>query len=287
MLSYLVFREHRKYNIGMDFFWAAALLYFVSSVFYTSYFWTQNEKVCSYGFYAIVLGASLQTVSIIIAYNRGVLVTGGLDSTLYLFAWLIALVYIGSQFKFKAPVLGAFVAPLAFIMTLPHVILPKGIIEHDPSLGNPWILIHILLILLGEALFTVAFVSGIFYIFEENRIKSKRIGSFLRKFPSLTTLDKINHICLIVGFPLLTIGLALGLLLAKEIWGNSWVWGQKETWSLVTWILYAVLLNGRLASGWKGRKAALGAVLGFCIILFTLFVIGYLAPGQHDFLGDN
>lgn len=270
----------------MDFYWAAALLYFISSVFYTSHLWTQNEKVSAYGFYTIVAGACLQTVSLIIAYTEGVLVTGGLDSTLYLFAWLIALVYIGSQIKFRASVLGAFVAPLAFIMTFPHVILPQGIIEHDPTLGNPWILIHILLILLGEALFTFAFVSGIFYIFQENKIKSKHLGSFLQRFPSLTTLDKINHVCLIVGFPLLTVGLALGLLLAKEIWGSAWEWGQKETWSLVTWFLYAVLIHGRLSSGWKGRKAAIGAVLGFCIILFTLFVIGYLAPGQHDFLGN-
>ena len=60
--------------------------------------------------------------------------------------------------------------------------------------------------------------------------------------------------------------------------------GQKEAWSMVTWLLYAILLHGRLASGWKGKKAAFGAVLGFGIILFTLFVIGYIAPGQHDFL---
>ena len=66
--------------------------------------------------------------------------------------------------------------------------------------------------------------------------------------------------------------------------GEAWVWGQKETWSMVTWVLYAVLLHGRLSSGWKGKKAAFGAVLGFGIILFTLFVIGYMSPGQHDFL---
>ncbi|TFG74553.1 MAG: c-type cytochrome biogenesis protein CcsB, partial [Thermodesulfobacteriales bacterium] len=86
-------------------------------------------------------------------------------------------------------------------------------------------------------------------------------------------------------FPLVTVGIALGFLLAKEILGSNWVWGHKETWSMVTWILYAVLIHGRLSSGWKGRKAAWGAVLGFAIILFTLFVIGYLAPGQDGFLG--
>lgn len=270
----------------MDLYWITALCYFVSTVFYMSYIWANKTIGSKIGFYTICLGTLFQTISIVLLYVRGNPIAGGLDNTLYLFAWFITLVFIGSQFKFNAPLLGALVSPLAFIMTLPHVILPGGIIEHDPSLKNPWILVHIILILLGEALFTVAFIAGVLYIFEEKKIKSKQVGSVLQKFPSLTTLDKINHFCLIVGFPLVTVGMALGLLLAKEIWGTDWVWGQKETWSLVTWLLYAVLIHGRLSSGWKGRKAALGAVLGFGIILFTLFVIGYLAPGQHDFLGE-
>jgi len=269
----------------MDVYWLTVIFYFVSSLLYGSFLWTQNQKVCSYGFIAITAGVIVQTISIIGLYLSGAQIAGSLDSTLYLFAWLFSLVYIGSQLKFKASVLGVFVAPLAFIMTLPHVILPKGIIEYEPTLDNPWIIIHIVIILLGEALFAVAFIAGLLYIFQEQKIKSKKVGRFLQKFPSLTTLDRINHICLMVGFPFMTIGLALGLLLAKEMWGVRWEWGHKESWSMITWFLYAVLIHGRLASGWKGRKAALGAVLGFGIILFTLFVIGYLAPGQHDFLG--
>ena len=268
----------------MDLYWITTLLYFIASVLYMSHIWAESRTGSKLGFYTVVLGTIFQAASLIVLYLRGESAVGGLDTTLYLFALAITLVFIGSQIIYNAPLLGAFVAPLAFIMTLPHVILPQGMIEHEPSLGNPWILIHIILILLGEALFTVAFISGLLYLFQEQRIKSKKVGNLLQKFPS--TLDKINHVCLIIGFPLITVGLALGLLLAKEIWGNNWVWGQKETWSLVTWLLYAVLIHGRLASGWKGRKAAFGAVLGFGIILFTLFVIGYLAPGHHDFLGE-
>ncbi len=269
----------------MDLYWLTALLYFIATVFYMSQIWTDSRAGSRIGFYMVVLGTIVQSVSIVALYLEGETPAGGLDTTLYLFALAITIVFIGSQLLLKAPLFGAFVSPLAFIMTLPHVILPQGIIEHESSLSNPWIMIHIVLILLGEALFTVAFISGLLYLFQEQRIKSKRVGSLLQKFPSLTTLDKINHVCLIIGFPLITVGLALGLLLAKEIWGQAWVWGQKETWSLVTWLLYAVLIHGRLASGWKGRKAAFGAVLGFGIILFTLFVIGFLAPGRHDFLG--
>ena len=141
------------------------------------------------------------------------------------------------------------------------------------------------MILAGEALFTVAFISGVLYIFQENQIKSKHMGKFLENFPSLTALDRMNHLCLLIGFPLVTLGIALGFVLAKEIFGSAWVWGHKETWSMVTWVLYAVLIHGRLSSGWKGRKAAWGAILGFAIIIFTLFVIGYIAPGQQDLLG--
>lgn len=269
----------------MQWYWIVVLCYFVSSIFYGSHFWTKGNNLPKLGFYFIFAGAIIQAVSLIFIYTTGSSLARGFDTTLYLFALFISLVYVASQFKFKASLLGAFAAPLAFILTLPFIILPHGIIDSNLTLSNPWILIHIALILMGEALFTVAFISGVLYIFQENQIKSKRLGSFLVKFPSLTTLDRINHLCLIIGFPLVTIGIALGFLLAKEIFGNNWVWGHKETWSMVTWILYAVLIHGRLSSGWKGRKAAWGAILGFGIILFTLFVIGYLTPGQESFLG--
>jgi cytochrome c-type biogenesis protein CcsB len=262
-----------------------ALCYLVSSAFYCTYLWTQNPKGSVWGFRAIAIAASLHTLSLVVFYWRGDRIAGGLDRSLYFFSWFIALVYITSQARFKAFILGAFVSPLAFLMTLPSVILPQGIIVHDPSLRNPWILIHIALVFLGEALFTIAFIAGVLYLFEEKRIKSKRMGSFLKKLPSLTALDNLNHLCLLSGFSLLTVGLALGLLFAKEIWGAFWTWGSKETWSLVSWFLYAVLIHGRLATGWKGRKAAVGSVLGFGVILFTFFVIGYFAPGRHDFLG--
>lgn len=262
-----------------------ALFYLISSILYCVHLWTQNPKGLVWGFRTIAIAATIHTLSLFVLYLRGNQIAGGLDRSLYFFSWFIALVYIVSQARFKASILGAFVAPLAFLMTLPSVILPQGIIEYSSSLRNPWILIHIALVFLGDALFTIAFIAGILYLFEEKRIKSKRMGSFLKKLPSLTALDNLNHVCLLTGFSLLTVGLALGLLFAKEMRGTFWTWGSKEIWSLVSWILYAVLIHGRLASDWKGRKAAIGSVLGFGVILFTFFIIGYFAPGWHDFLG--
>src|SRR3990172_7118330 len=257
----------------MDFHLIISLIYLISSILYCSHLWTQNQSVSRWGFHTFRIGVALHTVGLVLTYLKGDPIAGGLDRSLYFFSW------------FNAIVFGAFVAPLAFLMTIPSVILPQGIIEHDPSLRNPWILIHIALVFLGEALFTIAFIAGVLYLFQEKRIKSKHIGTFLMKLPSLTSLDNLNQVCLFVGFPLLTLGLALGMLSAKEIWGTLWSWEPKETWSVVTWFLYAVLIHGRLATDWRGRKAALGAVVGFGVVLFTFFVIGYLAPGRHDFLG--
>ena len=269
----------------MDWYQIVVLSYFISSLFYGIHFWNKSKNLPRLGFYFIVLGSFVQTLSILYTYFKGSSLAQGFDTTLYLFGWFISLVYIASQFKFKASLLGAFAAPLAFILTIPYLIIPHGLIGTNQTLSNPWILIHIALILIGEALFTVAFISGILYIFQENQIKSKHVGRLLENFPSLTALDKINHLCLIIGFPLVTIGIALGFLLAKQIFGTDWIWGLKETWSMVTWVLYAVLIHGRLSSGWKGRKAAWGAILGFAIIILTLLVIGYFSPGQQKLLG--
>ncbi|MCY3985927.1 MAG: cytochrome c biogenesis protein CcsA, partial [Candidatus Dadabacteria bacterium] len=160
--------------------------------------------------------------------------------------------------------------------------LQRGIPRPHPTLNNPWVLAHILSIFLGEAFFAIAFLAGVMYIFQENQLKSKIIGSHLKKLPSLITLDRINHLSLLLGFPLLTLSLVIGFVLAKEIWSDGWIWGAKETWSTVTWLLYAFLINGRLSLGWRGRRAALGAVIGFCIVVLT-FIVGYLFPGQHRF----
>lgn len=263
--------------------WIIPVSYLISSLLYFNYLWTQNKRSIILGFNTLRIAALLHVVSLIVILVKGGPIAGGLERSLYFFALLITIVHIATYGKFKSSVIGAFIAPLSFLMTLPSIISPRGIIPFDPSLSNPWIIVHISLVFLGEALFTVAFIAGLLYIFQENRIKSKHVGEFLKKLPSLTSLDRINHICLLVGFPLITLGLALGLISAKQIWGNSWHWGQKETWSAVTWFLYAILIHGRLASGWRGRKAALGAIIGFGIIIFTLFVIGYISPGMHKF----
>ncbi len=266
----------------MKVFYLISTLYFLSSALYVTYLWHQKRNISRTGFYLCVAGVAIHTALFFSLLSQGDMPAGSTLRPLFIFSWLTALVFLASQFRFKTPVLGAFVLPVAFMGTVPYLIIPSGIIAHDPTLHNPWIIAHVFSIFLGEAFFAISFIAGAIYIFQENRLKSKKLGSDLKKLPSLTTLDRINHLSLLLGFPLLTISLIMGFVLAKEIWSESWTWGAKETWSTVTWLLYAFLINGRLSLGWRGRRAATFAVIGFCIVVIT-FVVGSIFPGQHKF----
>jgi len=121
------------------------------------------------------------------------------------------------------------------------------------------------------------------YLIQEHFLKSKQLGALYRKLPSLDTLDDINYRCLTLGFPLLTLAIISGAIWAETAWGAYWSWDPKETWSLITWFVYAALLHGRLTIGWRGRRAAIFAVAGFFILLFTFLGVNLLLPGLHSY----
>ncbi|RLC00635.1 MAG: c-type cytochrome biogenesis protein CcsB, partial [Deltaproteobacteria bacterium] len=112
-------------------------------------------------------------------------------------------------------------------------------------------------------------------------IKNKNHGFFFRRLPSLELLDSTGYTCIISGFAMLTLGLITGFLYAKLIWGRLWSWDPKEVWSGITWLLYAALLHGRFALGWRGRKAAIISVIGFVVLLFTFLGVNFLLEGHH------
>ncbi len=248
-----------------------AFAYLLSLVFFIFSLWKPEEKASRAGLYLGVLGFVFHTYYLYQIMFQGAAHAGGLTRSLVIFAWFIPLVFLISRLLYKLPSLGAFIFSLAFVGTVPSLVVPPGVITaDDPTINNPWILVHIIVVLLASSIFAIAFVAGIFYLFEESKIKEKRLGKMLQQLPSLNTLDKVNHIGLMIGFPLITVGMAVGFFVANQIWGSSWSWGSKETLSVVTWSIYAVLLNCRLSLGWRGKKSAVGAIIGFGIIIVTL-----------------
>ncbi len=256
-------------------------LYFVSSAFLILFIsgagpgWARKA-----GFALGVAGFAAQTVRIISLFFSGDLLAGGLARSLFLFSWFTVTVFLSLSIeeKIRKSALGAFVFTLAFAATAPALIPAAG---GDNSLfPEPIIQTHIALILLGQAFFFVAFVSASLYLFRERRIRKgtlskNRDNSLL----PITGLDRIQHISLLCGFPLATLGLALGFFSASRIWGTDWSWGIKETLSVATWLIYAFLINGRFAYGWKGKKSSVGAIAGFIAIAAVFFASYYLIPG--------
>ena len=104
-----------------------------------------------------------------------------------------------------------------------------------------------------------------------------------RMLPSADELDRITYKTIAIAFPLLTLMIAAGAYWANRTWGSYWSWDPKETWAAITWLVYAGYLHMRITRGWRGRRAAYFAILGFAIVMFTFFGVTYLLPGLHAY----
>jgi len=197
------------------------------------------------------------------------------------FAWLTVGVYLVVQMRYHLPAIGAVVAPLAFTMTLASFAFYSGVRDLPPNLRSAWLPVHVTAAFLGNAVLALAFCVSLVYLVHERQLKEKRIDAFTRRLPSLETLDELNYRALAWGFPLLTLGIVTGALFAKRTWGQFWSWDEREVFSLITWLVYAGLLEARMVVGWRGRRAANVTILGFALLLVS-FVFGHLIfPGKH------
>jgi len=104
-----------------------------------------------------------------------------------------------------------------------------------------------------------------------------------RMLPSADDLDRITYKTIAIAFPLLTLMIAAGAYWANRTWGSYWSWDPKETWAAITWLVYAGYLHMRITRGWRGRRAAYFAILGFAVVMFTFFGVTYLLPGMHAY----
>jgi cytochrome c-type biogenesis protein CcsB len=104
-----------------------------------------------------------------------------------------------------------------------------------------------------------------------------------RLLPDAATLDRITYKTICIAFPLLTLMIAAGAYWANRAWGSYWNWDPKETWAAITWLVYAGYLHMRITRGWRGRRAAYFAILGFGVVMFTFFGVTYLLNGLHSY----
>ena len=271
--------------MNIFFFKFSTILYLLGALGYLLYIIFLKEFLSKSAVTAAFIGFVSHALALIIRYvEAGHTPVTNLHESLSFFAWMIIGILLIVSLKYKIKILGAFLTPIAVVLMLFAYALPKEIVPLAPVLKSFWHPFHVIFAFLGNAIFALAFCCGVMYLVQEHQLKSKRMGAITQRLPSLRVLDDLNYQSLTYGFPLLTLGIITGAIWAEYAWVRYWNWDPKETWSLITWLLYAALLHQRLTVGWRGRKAAIMAIIGFSAVLFTFLGVNLLLPGLHTYV---
>ncbi|MDI6710034.1 MAG: c-type cytochrome biogenesis protein CcsB [Bacillota bacterium] len=197
---------------------------------------------------------------------------------LTLFAWGLGGATLLTVWRWRMTVTAAFTLPLAVGLLGVASLLPSEVRPLAPALQSVWLQLHVAAAILAYAAFTISFALAVLYLLSERRADSRLPG-----LPPAEVLDRYTHSSVAFGFAFQTLLLITGAVWAEDVWGAWWSWDPKETWALVTWLIYALYLHARTARGWKGRRAAWLAVAGFAAVLFTLLGVSLLIPGLHSY----
>jgi cytochrome c-type biogenesis protein CcsB len=270
-INYLLFRS----VLGITFLAAAAYLVF---------FVSQNNKIRKIARVILLISGVLQTLHIVSRYILAghTPITSQHEAVVF-FAWATTWAYLSFRWRYTVKNFGTFVSILIFCLLLISSFSSRDFTPLLPALQSIWLPIHAGVSIIAYGFLSLAFCGGLMYLLQERELKSKKFGFFFSRFPSLDALDQLNNHCLTAGFVFLTLGIVTGSIWARQAWGTYWQWDPKETWSLITWFLYLVQLHQRYTVGWRGKRAAVMAIVGFAAVVFTLWGVTYLLGGIHSY----
>ncbi|MGA2332001.1 MAG: c-type cytochrome biogenesis protein CcsB [Syntrophales bacterium] len=199
-------------------------------------------------------------------------------------AWAIMLIYLVMEYRTKQRALGVFPALFAFL-AMAYASFSTGVSSKIqpllPALKSNWLIAHVVTCFIGYAAFAVSFGISILYLARES--KKETSGGAHSLLPDLRQLDELNYQMVLFGFLWLSLGIITGSVWADLAWGAYWSWDPKETWSLITWLIYAALLHARTMKGWRGGRVAWLSIIGFGCVLFTYFGVNFLLGGLHSY----
>jgi cytochrome c-type biogenesis protein CcsB len=267
--------------------------YMVSMLIFFAFLATRNRSVGLAASLAALFGFVVQTSAILFRWKEsydagfGHAPLSNLYESVVFFSWTIILIYGIIELKYKYRVVGAFVIPFAFLgMSWAQLGLHSGIEPLVPALQSNWLLYHVITCFLGYAAFAVACGISIMYLIKERYETGDDVaqaGGLLSSFPAIKILDDLNYKAIMIGFPLLTLGIVTGAAWANYAWGTYWSWDPKETWSLIVWFVYAAFLHARITRGWVGRRAAILSVIGFAATIFCYLGVNLFLSGLHSY----
>src|SRR5258706_946372 len=182
-----------------------------------------------------------------------------------LLAFVLMLFFGGIYARYQTLSPGIFVFPLVFLLAM-TASFGQNPPQLEPGiLRSGWIALHIAFIFAGYAALFISFAASVLYLLQERTLKSKRIGGWLARLPSLEVIDDMGYRSLLFGFPFMTLGLVFGAVIAQNSFGAGYFRDPKVLLSILMWVVYLVLLFTRWNSGWRGRRAAVLASVAFVI----------------------
>ncbi len=257
-------------------FTLAFILYIASSISFFIHVALKKEKMGKAAVWFAAIGFIVHNVAMVVRIiEAGRLPFSNQFEFANSFTWGIVLCFLVLQFKYKFTAVGAFVMPLAFLMMGYASMLPKDIKPLMPALQSGWLNFHVSTAIVAYGSFAVACGLSVMYLIG---LKSDSQSS-----PDREASDYLSYRVIAFGFLMLSLVIITGAIWAKHAWARYWGWDPKETWSLITWIIYAAYLHLRFNRGWHGKAAAWFSVIGFICVLFTFAGVNILLPGIHSY----
>jgi cytochrome c-type biogenesis protein CcsB len=258
-------------------FMITLVLYIVATVSFLSYSLRRSEALSQVSSGLTAVGFASHTFALGARMADATSsVQPSFSDALSFFSWMIILVFLVVEFRHRIHVLGSFMVPLAVVSLISAAALPETVPTLQPVFKTLWF--HVTLSMLGAVGFTVAFVAGVMYLIQDRFLKSKQFNVLYSKLPALDFLDHLNQQSIVLGFPLLTLGIVTGAISAQFARGSYVSWNPEQTWALVTWLFYFIVLLGRLTIGWRAKRAAYLTVIGFACVILTL--VGVVLKGH-------
>ena len=235
------------------------------------------------------------------------------ESLLFL-TWTLLTIYLYIEYKTKSKLMGAILIPVALLINgFANLTLSPDMQKASPlvpALQSNWLMMHVSMMMLSYATLIMGSLLCILFLviskyqdidlkvidnsslplynvmldyYETNLFAPSDEISEIGKLKLLQSLDNWSYRIIGLGFPFLTIGIIAGGVWANEAWGSYWSWDPKETWALITWIVFATYLHSRITKGWEGKKTALLGSLGFFVIWICYLGVNFLGKGLHSY----
>lgn len=253
-----------------------ATCYLVSGAFFSAHLRSGSQGAAFWATRSLGVSIAAHLAFVIIDYVvSGRAPLGTMHQTLALLSLVIAVGFLATMRRHRLPVLGAFITPVTLLLFLGaglHGATP----DVPQSVQSVLLPLHIAVNVLGLAAFALAFGAAVAYIIQEQLLRKRQLNGVFQRLPALDVLDALGFRLVTVGFTLFTLGVVTGSIWATRD-GNAFSFSTGQGFALFSWLCFAVVLLSRVAGGWRGRRAAIGTMLGFLCAMAAIG--GYMLRG--------